>query len=163
MGPPWWKMPMMQARRGDLRAILLNVLKDKPMHGYEIIRHLEQQSHGMWRPSPGSVYPTLQMLEEEELVVSREENGKKVYDLTEKGKTEADRLGEQAPWHRNKTDFEAKKALRYSFFELAHAFRQIARSSDEAKATQAIAILQEASAKLSALLNSDTVKGGKDE
>lgn len=71
--------------RGDMSPIVLYVLQEKPMHGYEIMRKLEEQSHGFWRPSPGSIYPTLQLLEEQDLVRSREEDGKKVYELTEEG------------------------------------------------------------------------------
>src|ERR1700745_1834563 len=78
-----------QAKRGDMSPILLRVLAEKPMHGYEIIRELEKKSHGFWRPSPGSVYPTLQLLEEQDLVTSRDEGGKKVYTLTDAGSEEA--------------------------------------------------------------------------
>jgi len=91
---PWafkgWHGGGFRARRGDLSPIILRVLKDKPMHGYEIISRLEAMSHGMWRPSAGSVYPNLQMLEEQELVTSRQEDGKKVYELTDKGRKEAE-------------------------------------------------------------------------
>src|SRR5262249_20971014 len=85
-GGHWGRMQMLQARRGDMRGIILKALLERPMHGYEIIRSLEEASGGMWRPSPGSVYPMLQLLEEEELVTGRDENGKKVYALTETGK-----------------------------------------------------------------------------
>lgn len=74
-----------RAQRGDLEPIILRLLGEKPMHGYEIIRTLEERSHGFWRPSPGSVYPILQFLEEQDLVASREEQGKKVYAITDKG------------------------------------------------------------------------------
>src|SRR5437879_4867433 len=57
-----------RARRGDIRAAILLVLADRPMHGYEVMNELTERSGGVWRPSPGSVYPTLQQLEDEELV-----------------------------------------------------------------------------------------------
>jgi DNA-binding PadR family transcriptional regulator len=79
--------------RGDMSPLVLHVLLEKPMHGYEIIRKLEEDSHGFWRPSPGSIYPTLQLLEEQDLVVSKEESGKKVYSLTDEGR----KLAEQKP------------------------------------------------------------------
>jgi DNA-binding PadR family transcriptional regulator len=148
MGERWWKVQMMQARRGDLHPILLHVLTEKPMHGYEIIRYLEEQTHGMWRPSPGSVYPTLQMLEEEELVASQESNGKKVYSLTDKGKAEAKRVGQYMPWQHNKADFECKKQLRQSFVDVAQAFRGIVKTRDNTKAEQAAVILQDTAAQL---------------
>jgi DNA-binding PadR family transcriptional regulator len=75
--------------RGDMSPIVLYVLLEKPMHGYEIIRKLEEQCHGFWRPSPGSIYPTLTLLEEQDLVTSHEEDGKKVYTLTEEGRRAA--------------------------------------------------------------------------
>lgn len=61
-----------------------------PAHGYELMSRLEDQTGGRWRPSPGSVYPTLQMLEDKGLVTSREEDGRRVYELTDEGREEAD-------------------------------------------------------------------------
>ena len=71
-------------RRGDIKFHLLEILKDTPRHGYEIISELEKQSGG-YRPSPGSVYPTLQMLEEGGYLTSEQIDGKKVYTITETG------------------------------------------------------------------------------
>ena len=70
---------------GEMRYVILNLLKDKPMHGYEVMKVLEEQTQGCYKPSPGTVYPTLQWLEDEGLVRSREANGKKVYSVTEEG------------------------------------------------------------------------------
>ncbi len=72
-------------QKGDLKYVILDLIKDKPRHGYEIIRELEEMSHGMYKPSPGAVYPTLQMLEEMEYVSSTERDGKKTYTITEQG------------------------------------------------------------------------------
>jgi len=66
--------------------VILKLLRDKPMHGYEVMKALEEQTHGCYRPSPGSVYPTLQWLEDEGLVRSEEREGKKVYSITEQGR-----------------------------------------------------------------------------
>ena len=73
-------------RRGDIRTALLTALTDGPAHGYEIIGRLEEKSGGMWRPSPGSVYPTLQLFEDEGLVRSEQRDGKRVYELTDAGR-----------------------------------------------------------------------------
>jgi DNA-binding PadR family transcriptional regulator len=73
-------------QRGDLKYIILQYLKDKPSHGYEIIRALEERFHGLYVPSPGTVYPTLQMLEELGYVTLVEQEGKKVYTITEEGR-----------------------------------------------------------------------------
>ena len=72
-------------QKGDLKYIILDLLKDKPRHGYDIIRELEEQSYGFYKPSPGVIYPTLQMLEEMGYASSNEQEGKKVYSITEEG------------------------------------------------------------------------------
>ena len=73
--------------RGDLKVVILELLKDQPRHGYDIIRVLEERSRGTYRPSAGSVYPTLQMLEDLGYVRStQEESGKKVYSITDEGR-----------------------------------------------------------------------------
>ena len=72
--------------KGDLKYVILELLKEKPRHGYEIIRALEERFSGFYTPSAGSVYPTLQMLEDMGHVQSTESEGKKVYEITEQGK-----------------------------------------------------------------------------
>jgi DNA-binding PadR family transcriptional regulator len=71
--------------RGDLKYVILDLLKDKPRHGYDIIRELEEKSYGFYKPSPGVIYPTLQMLQEMGYVNSTEQEGKRVYSITEEG------------------------------------------------------------------------------
>jgi DNA-binding PadR family transcriptional regulator len=72
--------------RGDLKYVILDLLKDQPRHGYDIIRALEGRSGGFYRPSPGSVYPTLQMLEDLGYVEATQQEGKKVYAITDAGR-----------------------------------------------------------------------------
>jgi len=72
--------------KGDLKYVILDLLKDKPSHGYEIIRALEERFHGFYSPSAGSVYPTLQLLEDMGYVKSTEQDGKKIYTITDEGK-----------------------------------------------------------------------------
>jgi DNA-binding PadR family transcriptional regulator len=93
--------------RGSMEPAILGVLKEKPMHGYEIISTLEAKSHGMWRPSPGSVYPTLQLLEEKGMVKSHEESGKKVYEITADGEVAAEheRDDYERMWRERETAF----------------------------------------------------------
>jgi DNA-binding PadR family transcriptional regulator len=79
-----------RARRGMIEPAILEALLDRPMHGYEIMDKIEESSNGMWRPSAGSVYPTLQMLEEKGLVTVKTDGDKKVYQLTDAGKEHAD-------------------------------------------------------------------------
>ncbi len=77
-----------RARRGEARFLLLDVLKDGPLHGYEIIRLLQERSGGAYAPSPGTVYPTLQHLEDVGLVTVAQDESRKVYQLTDLGKAE---------------------------------------------------------------------------
>jgi len=70
---------------GDMKYVILKLLREKPMHGYEVMKELEEHTHGCYKPSPGTVYPTLQWLEDEGLVRAEEVNGKKVYSVTDAG------------------------------------------------------------------------------
>jgi DNA-binding PadR family transcriptional regulator len=73
-------------RKGDIKYVILDLLKDKPSHGYDIMRALEERFHGLYSPSPGSVYPTLQLLGDMGYVTSAVDDTKKVYSITEEGK-----------------------------------------------------------------------------
>lgn len=89
-----------KARRGDVRAAILGVLAEQERNGYQIIQEIAERSGGVWRPSPGSIYPTLQQLEDEGLVRAAEDGGRRVYHLTAQGRTyvaeHADEVA--APW-----------------------------------------------------------------
>ncbi len=74
--------------RGDIKYLILDLLMEKPRHGYEIIKELESRYCGFYTPSAGTVYPTLQMLEDLDWVKSKEQDGKRVFEITEKGKEE---------------------------------------------------------------------------
>src|SRR5229473_6224987 len=79
-----WKGEHLRERifgKGDLKYVILDLLKDQPRHGYDIIRALEERMRRRYRPSPGSVYPTLQMLEDLGYVTSSQQEGKKVYSI----------------------------------------------------------------------------------
>ena len=104
-GPPWgpaWsgggRGP--KARRGDVRAAILAVLAEQPMNGYQIIQEIAERSGGVWKPSPGSIYPTLQQLEDEGLVRTENDGGRRAYTLTDEGRAyvaeHADEVA--APW-----------------------------------------------------------------
>ena len=82
MKGPWRESSF---QKGDLKYVILDLIKDKPRHGYEIIRELEEMSHGLYTPSPGAVYPTLQMLEEMGYATAAERDGRKIYTITEEG------------------------------------------------------------------------------
>jgi DNA-binding PadR family transcriptional regulator len=100
-GGPWAAGPRgPKARRGDVRAAILAVLAEQPMNGYQIIQEIAERSGGMWKPSPGSIYPTLQQLEDEGLVTADAETGRRTFTLTDDGRTyvaeHADEVS--APW-----------------------------------------------------------------
>ena len=79
---PWRQGPF---QKGDLKYVILDLIKEKPRYGYEIIRAMEERSHGFYTPSPGTVYPTLQMLEEMGYVSSDQQDGKRIYTITDEG------------------------------------------------------------------------------
>jgi DNA-binding PadR family transcriptional regulator len=85
----FWRGPRRARRQwfesGDMKYVILKLLKDKPRHGYEVMKELEDQMRGCYSPSPGTVYPTLQWLEDEGLVTSKDVAGKKVYEITDAG------------------------------------------------------------------------------
>jgi len=83
-GPRSWRRQWFGA--GDMKYVILKLLRDKPRHGYEVMKELEERMHGCYSPSPGTIYPTLQWLEDEGLVVGRDVEGKKVYEITDTGR-----------------------------------------------------------------------------
>jgi DNA-binding PadR family transcriptional regulator len=85
-GGPWGGGPGRRVDRGDVKYLILSALEDGPKHGYEIIREIERRSQVSYSPSPGTVYPTLQMLEDLGHVRSKEIDGKRVYELTDSGR-----------------------------------------------------------------------------
>jgi DNA-binding PadR family transcriptional regulator len=87
-----------RGKRGDVRAAILTLLTERPMHGYEMIQEIAERSKDLWKPSPGSVYPTLQLLVDEGLLVAGESDGsKKLFELTDEGRAAAEKI-ETAPW-----------------------------------------------------------------
>jgi DNA-binding PadR family transcriptional regulator len=143
-----------RARRGDVRTALLRLISEKPMHGYDLIRELEERSGGMWRPSPGSIYPTLQLLEDEGLVKGEEQDGKRVYTITDAGRKELDERsarGTGAPWEFGPAA-EGLGALRDAAFQLAGAAMQVARTGSKEQRDRAAEILAEARRQIYALL-----------
>ena len=145
-----------RARRGDVRAAILALLQERPMHGYEIITELASRTDDVWRPSPGSVYPTLQLLEDEGLVNSVESAGKRRFSLTAEGLAAAAERQGKAPWEElaDSADPEASR-LREAAFQLAAAVGQVAHTGTAAQRGQVAAILNETRRRLYALLAED--------
>ncbi|MGH3389380.1 MAG: PadR family transcriptional regulator [Actinomadura sp.] len=100
-GPPGgWGRPTPKVKRGDVRAAALSLLAEGPRNGYQIIQDIAERSGGLWRPSPGSVYPALQQLEDEGLIRAEESGGRKLFHLTEEGRTYVAQHEDElaAPW-----------------------------------------------------------------
>src|SRR6266576_1975130 len=83
-----------KARRADIRTAALLLLAEEPRNGYQIMQEVEERSNGLWRPSPGSVYPALQQLEDEGLIRSEEIDGRKLFELTDEGRAYVQERGE---------------------------------------------------------------------
>ena len=143
--------------RGDVRTAVLAVLAERPMHGYQIIYEIEERSGGTWKPSPGSVYPTLQLLADEGLITAEEANGKKTYSLTEAGRAEASAdEGKSAPWESSSRRHAARStALPKAGAKLAQAAAQVATSGSPEQVQQAVEVLDEARRKLYSILAQD--------
>jgi DNA-binding PadR family transcriptional regulator len=145
--------PRGRARRGDVRASILALLKDRPMHGYEMIQEIAERSSGAWKPSPGSVYPTLQLLEDEGLISSASEGGKKLFSLTETGRAEAD-AGAEAPWEEagRGADWEALAEVRKAGGGLMSAFQQVWANGTPEQRDKALGVVNDARKKLYLIL-----------
>jgi DNA-binding PadR family transcriptional regulator len=114
--------------RGDLKYVILELLKDQPRHGYDIIRALEERSRGMYRPSPGSVYPTLQMLEDLGYVTASQQDGKKVYAITDEGRRYLTEQESTVDDIRSRVTAGWDTASRPELAELMHEMQRLARA-----------------------------------
>jgi DNA-binding PadR family transcriptional regulator len=145
-----------KAARGDVRASVLALLAEEPMHGYQIITELAERSNGAWRPSPGSVYPVIQQLQDEGLVRIEETEGRRVVHLTPAGEqyvaAHADEL--TAPWEAvgGFGPDEATYALLGAAKSLGGAAWQVAQAGSRADIEKATAVLAEARRRLYGIL-----------
>jgi DNA-binding PadR family transcriptional regulator len=139
--------------RGDVRAAILALLAERPMHGYEMIQELEARTGGVWRPSPGSVYPTLQLLEDEDLIAGEEGEGRRRFALTDAGRAEAERQGQRAPWEEVTAGVApAAWSLRDAIAQTAQAAWSVGSAGTEAQQARALEILNDARRRLYAIL-----------
>ena len=147
----------MRMRRGDVRAAIIRLLAESPMHGYQIIHEIETRSGGAWKPSPGSIYPALQLLADEGLIVSHEAEGRRTHSLTESGRAMAESESTvTAPWVTG-SDREPgpRGALAMAGITVARAAADVARKAKEEKILEATSVLDEAAKKLRAMLTQD--------
>jgi hypothetical protein len=142
-----------RAGRGEVRSAVLALLAERPMHGYQIIREIEERSGGTWKPSAGSVYPTLQLLADEGLIRAEESNGRKIYSLTDAGREEMAGAGMSAPWESaGPASGSGFAALPKAGVELAQAAAQVGRTGTPEQVQEAVAVLDDARRRLYAIL-----------
>jgi DNA-binding PadR family transcriptional regulator len=157
-GGPGFRGPGRRAGRGDIRAAILLLLAEEPMHGYQLIQQISERSGGTWRPSPGAIYPALNLLEDEGLITITSESGRKMATLTEAGGTyvsdNAEQLG--TPWQ-DAADRPTSpgRALRGALEALAAAAQQVARTGTDQQATKALEVLDRARRDLYLILAGD--------
>jgi DNA-binding PadR family transcriptional regulator len=120
-----------RARRGDIRAAALALLAERPMHGYEMIREIEDRTGGAWIPSAGSIYPALQLLEDEGLIKGSESEGRRRFELTEAGRKEQESRQDEAPWETVTAGYDPEfLRLRRSMLQLRASATQAVHAAD---------------------------------
>jgi DNA-binding PadR family transcriptional regulator len=147
-----------RARRGDVRAAALLLLDEQPRNGYQLMQEIEDRSGGMWRPSPGSVYPALAQLEDEGLVRSDEGAGRRAFELTDEGRAyvEEHREALGVPWEEAGGQVpEGVLELRSLMMQLGMAAMQVAQAGDEAQTAEARKVLEDARRALYRILAGD--------
>lgn len=139
-------------RRGDIKYILLELLAEGSSHGYDLIKAMENRSSGFRRLSPGSVYPTLQMLEEGGYLTSESVSGKRVYTITDAGRALlAER--QSSPESRNLRDLPPELSeLRDAATELSAVVMQVARSGNAARMSRVRELLAQTQRAIHAML-----------
>lgn len=158
LGDRWGSEP--RTRRGDIKFILLGLLSERPQHGYELIKELEARRGGFRRPSPGSVYPTLQMLEEGGYLTSEEIDGKRIYTITDSGRQLlSDRHQQSDSRNADDCSTESKPSelieLRHTLTQLNDAVAQVARSGNLAQANRVGELLAQVKREIYKLLAED--------
>ncbi|MCI2774285.1 PadR family transcriptional regulator [Staphylococcus petrasii] len=142
-------------KKGNLQFVILKMLEEESRHGYQIIKDLEERFKGFYSPSPGSVYPILQMLEDREFVSISKEGNKKIYTITDEGKqfleenVDQDEFTQRLEKFKN-VDFEQMKASREQLQEVFHGFMKASQSAmqDEEKKKELDALIEETKEKL---------------
>jgi DNA-binding PadR family transcriptional regulator len=149
-------------RRGDVRAAILALLREEPRNGYQVIQEIERRSGGLWRASAGSVYPALQQLEDEGLIETFEDAGRRLYRLTDAGRSYADEHPDElaAPWASvaGSVDDEAR-SLFEAMAAVGAAAVQVGQAGSEAQVTRARQVLSDTRKALYRILSEEGETG----
>lgn len=148
-----------RARRGDIRAAILALLAEEPMNGYQIIQALGERTNGLWKPSPGAIYPALSQLEDEGLIVPTQVDDQKLFELTDEGRTAAAEV-DPKPWDVVNERFASQEGdgadtLKLEFEALAIAARTVATTGTSAQIEQASDLVKQCKRQLFAVLAGD--------
>jgi DNA-binding PadR family transcriptional regulator len=159
--PPPPKRPRGRAGRGDVRITVLLLLDEGPANGYQLMQEIEQRTGGAWKPSSGSIYPALQLLEDEGIVETTEREGRKMFALTEQGQAYvADRRdGWTPPWEGMEEDEEPTEEavrIRDLVAQLAMAYMQVIQVGTEGQRSEAARVLTGARQAMYRILAGDT-------
>lgn len=152
-GPPFGRGR--KAKRGDVRAAILALLTESPHNGYQVIQEIERRSEGGWKPSPGAVYPALQQLTDEGLVLAEENEGRKTFTLTEAGRAYVAEHPEEvrAPWEEMTPEIDdSTSELMNLARQSGFAMLQILQTGSDAQIRQARQTLVETRRKLYQIL-----------
>ncbi len=157
-GQAWGDEP--RSRRGDIKFLLLELLSEQPNHGYDLIKQIENRHGGVRRPSPGSVYPTLQLLEDGGYVTSEQREGKKIYTITDEGrKLLNERIPPepatdfaQSPFSNFPAKFQEFHALRKAATDLAAAIIQVSSFADPEQMKRVRELIEETKRDIYAIL-----------
>ncbi|MCG5440466.1 PadR family transcriptional regulator [Micromonospora foliorum] len=145
-----------RGRRPNVRASVLALLTERPMHGYEMIQEIDSRTGGAWRPSPGSIYPTLQLLEDEGVIVASTEEsggGRKRFTVTEAGQAEATEAAQTPPWADvAQGSVSSWHDIRDSGAQAMNALRQVMMNGTDDQRERAAQVLDETRRKLYAIL-----------
>ena len=156
VSPGMNSVTVQRARRGDVRAGILLLLMEQPMHGYQIMQELTERSGGAWTPSAGSIYPALQLLADEGLVVAEEDSGKKVFRLSEAGMAAAAELADRpAPWAEVGHQWHGHDGYRDAVGKLMRAVFEVGKAGNREQMHAAAEVLNDARKRLYGILAND--------
>jgi DNA-binding PadR family transcriptional regulator len=147
-----------RARRGDVRAAVLLLLEEEPRNGYQLMQEIEERSGGVWRPSPGSVYPALQLLADEGLIRSEARDGGNIFELTDAGKAHVEEHRERfgSPWQQAGEGVpEGMRELGGMLGQVAEAVRQVMQAGTEEQVASAAKLLADTRRSLYRVLAGD--------